>query len=292
MRVLIVLGLVWSLSAGAKLQNVEVNGYYNVRLEEREAAVIQTLNKNNPEEFPPAIRFNGVTTLKQVVIPSFFTKSGDAHRTFLAFYTGCPGLAKNLSPDVCLSVTVDGSRAFQCNASEPGWQLRLVDLQPWADKTVNIGFELLSCPSLDQYVLALPRLITCFGPYYAGSGGITIRDTRKGKEDRLFEVPQGIGISWEDNRIPESSLVLARVNCLTPARVGLDCSRSGRVEWTCQPGKQWLGMPVEKREGSIQVGVYVVNGEVDRGPFDIVPDFTKEDRPLLEKFGHPAPAKP
>lgn len=166
------------------------------------------------------------------------------------------------------------------------WQLRVIDLAPWEGQTVKLRIYAVSLAPVDGTLqLAFARLIGWHGPYYTGSGGLMAPGPhgrsimpKADTEGRSFG-------SYNDYRIDPAKmsappLMLTQIDCIEPSRIVAE-SHEVRYVADFYRGVYWMALPLgtipEARFGCME-------GTVERGRVDIIPDFTAGDGPELDRM--------
>lgn len=276
--VAVVLSIV-AFTSAAELQNVCVNGWSSLIRKENRIAEVYPINVEAANE-PQYIRIQGEDfpwsgVQKDIQIPE------TQHQTFLCFYSKLSANKADARPHY-LAIVVDGYRAFQGDIKESDWQLKFVDLNPWRGKTVSIRFHTFSrSGEVTDIAIGLPRVVVCDGPLYAGIGGL-FSPNRSGhgmclalsKESSSYKQD----LDLKDETMPEPALLLTRVDCLTDAQIHIAASGGGEKIVFGSPGYNWLAIPFAKDDAEgYWFQLYTVEGEVERGPIDLIPNFLVGD---------------
>lgn len=169
------------------------------------------------------------------------------------------------------------------------WQTRIVDLTPWEGETVDISLRAASLrpDTAPPLLVARVRMLTWYGPYYGGIGGLNTGPGPHGMpmltnhpEDyrgRLTGFPN-IRISFDDMSAPP--LMLARIDCIEDTTILLSSGKNFSRNQLYR-GMNWLTIPLDSERN---FGMGGVKGRAEQGPVDIIPDFTLNDAPELDRM--------
>ena len=282
--------------AEAELQNV--NGFYILPETERFVRTKPLTQKGDAEsqrvvEANWYINLDSGTswfraTLPKVTVPDVpCPKSHPAlGRIALNFYYGVPGWSADTPREGDLIVDINGYQVFNAPLTEPGWHPRLVDLRPWAGEVVNITFRgawMTGEPS--PVVIALARIVAWHGPYSDGStGGIRIQNSGHGGRSILVVSPEraeklSLSFGVDGTLFKEGPLLVECFDVYRPSRLLI---KSTSYEYTAslKEGRYWLPLPLAA-EDRPYAGVWVLEGDVERGPIDIIPNFMANDADYL-----------
>lgn len=127
----------------------------------------------------------------------------------------------------------------------------------------------------DAVVLAVPRLVTWFGPYYEGSGGLSAGTGPHGmpyaSSAQVWNIRTG-------TLPPDQLLAVFRFDALSPATVQLS-SAVDAVTTAVGEGFHWLPIVLG---ADAEVRQEITNGVAERGEVDLIPNFMADDRKALK----------
>lgn len=279
-------------AATAELQNVIINGYYSMKEESRVANVFPVALDDSGQAVTHLRMVSGEwckqacsAYLRKVAIPARLTPDSyrEEARVFLSLYIGRPA---GPSGEMDFTVTVGGRepyvpdyRAYTGLVSEPGWHPIMIDIGPWAGQQVALSFKAAWLEGeARELIVGLPRLVASHGPYYEGSGGLSIGPYYHGRgsigpaSEHRFEL--------DGTRMNGGPLA---IECVDAIKVSTMRVQSDVQEYatTLSPGLHWLPLqlPVQS-ECNVSVGC--IEGVAERGPVDIVTNFMVNDKALLE----------
>ncbi len=274
-----------AFSSHAELQNVVVNGNYSVNDEDRFVR-ISNLSGDRGRISPNYLTLPAVG-IQNVKIPLAPTprQYPNLGRVFLSFHVGVPQWKEGNTERMELRVLVDEYPAFTRQFTEPGWHTCLVDMAPWAGQNVHLQFRSGWIDGASkEVIIALPRLAAWHGPLYEGHGGLGYRSTYHGYSplgraapDWMNEDVESLGgsVKVDSSTWRTNGLLVARVDCLVPSAV---LTRSGEqtVVTNLPSGYHWL--PIRLSPGPTpRFSVEILEGLVERGPLDLIPNFMSHD---------------
>jgi len=284
--------------AVAELQNVIVNGYFSLPESERFVHVtyLPLHDQGAPRSFEPetkrlvldAVGHNNreyYGRFLHVPIPERPSPKSYAQwgRVALSFYFSVPEWTDDSIRDGDLMVDINGHQEFSTSLNGPGWQPRLVSLGLWTGETVNITFSgaWMEGEPL-PVVIALPRIVAWHGPYYEGRGGINVIGPHGGRSvsvlsDPLTELRPKVSV--DGTLIHGGPLAIETFSVYHPSKLQFE---STIYEYSASPreGSYWMLLPLAP-EKDPKGGVWALEGEVEAGAIDVIPNFMVNDAEYL-----------
>lgn len=282
----------------AELQNIVVNGFYSLPESERLVQVINLpqhqdggVSNNVPEMESLVLTPFGYNNrgysggYKQVTIPERPRPKSYPNygRVALFFYFGVPGWTDGSPRDGDLMVHINGQRMFSTSLTGSEWQPRLVSLRSGVGEYVDIDFwgAWMEGDPL-PVVIALPRIVAWHGPYYQGSGGLSIIGPHGGRTVSNYYEPD-LDWQWElsidGTQVERSPLMVEVFHVYRPADLLL---KSATYEYTAslREGSYWMPLPLPP-VNEPGASVYALRGKVESGAVDIIPNFMADDAEYL-----------
>ena len=294
-RILVASLMLIAGGATAELQNVIINGTYSMKEESRVANV-----------FPVALDDSGRTIthirmetsewseqaysayLRKVAIPARLTPDSyrEEARVFLSLYIGRPA---GPAGEMDFAVTVSGYQPFVSTyrvytglVTEPGWHPIMIDMGPWAGQQVDLAFQAAWLEGDAQaLIVGLPRLIASHGPASDGGGGLSMGPYYHGRGS--LGSTGGPTFHLDGARMKGGPLAIACVDAIKISTVRLQSELQDYTA-TLSPGLHWLPLqlPVQS-ETKVTLGC--IEGIVQRGFIDVIPNFMVNDKEILERLG-------
>ncbi len=281
--------------ASAELQNVVFNGNYSLKDESRVAHVSPVVLDNSGNasghirmETSELIGHNSsFAYVQKVAIPARLTPKSyqNLARVFLSIYIGRPS---GPSGDMDFAVTVSGHettvppyRVYTGLILEPGWHPILIDMGPWAGQVVNLSFQAAWLEGNAQdVILGLPRLVACHGPSYEGSGGLSSGPHYHGRGS--IHRKGGCTVHVDGTVMEGGPLMLERFDVIKSATMHMQSELQDYTA-TLLPGFHWLPLqlPIQS-ECKVLTGC--IEGVVEQGPIDVIPNFMIDDKARLESI--------
>ena len=286
--ILLVLLLLPGSLAQAELQNVIINGYYAQNDPDRRVQVSEILPPQQIwllEQNPLGTRSsNSLMTMIQVPEQPKVNAYQDQVRVALFFYVK-RGPSAEPDPSLECIVKLNSHQAAFFRAPDE-WQPRVVDLDLWLGEEVRLdiwGAWLEHSPQ--SLMIALPRLLVWHGPYYEGRGGLGSPGPHRMPIMPKLGQLQGHSGHWREFRVaPEAMtgapLLMARVDCVRPTTLHLQ-SEVQDYRAALNRGYHWLPLRLGNPPKAL---LQNVDGVMERGPLDVIPDFTLGDEERLREL--------
>ena len=273
---LVMLGV--SVAAWGELQNVVVNGFFFIPESERSSSIVVELSTES--EAVPLLQTTGWRYRLDVEIPMTASNPGgwnEERHLLLAFYTGRPSGAAEANTDASLIVQVNGQRATAFDRMCSDWTLRLVDVTGWRGQSATIQL-MLSNPSersgdKRRWGIALPRIVETYGPYYWGIGGLGAIGPHG---SYLTSNGDKIGFEVDASKLTAPPLALLWHDIISPSTIRF-ASPVQKVVHTESAGLYCFPL---RLDSSLAYSVEV-DGKVENGRRELVPDFTIGDEAKL-----------
>lgn len=223
--------------------------------------------------------------LEAVAIPARLTPDSypETARVFLSLYIGRPAGPPG---EMDFAVTVSGQqpavssyRVYTGLVTDPGWYPIMIDMGPWAGQKVDLEFQAAWIEGeARELIVGLPRLVASHGPAYDGMGGVGTYPVYHGRSSvgrnggRTFQL--------DSARMNGGPLAIACVDAIKASTVR---AQSAAQEYATRlsPGVHWLPLQLPA-QSDCEVNLGCIEGVVQRGPIDIIPNFMVNDKALLE----------
>lgn len=281
------------LSATADLQNAVVNGYFGGQKDENRLVEtrpafeqanqkIWVLGRKEKDGFFES-SVSGQMNVPGLPLGENYSEEG---RVGLAFYLkrASSGPA---DPSLECFLKLDDFQVIQFPVPDD-WQPRIVDLKPWAGRTVRLWVSSTSLSDgSGEALLALPRLIAWHGPYQNG-GGLMVRGPHGSSQiSNPATTPDGRPIESrtrpfrvDPSKMSAPPLLMTRVDFVTQGTVRLV---SEVEDYTAVMNRGFYWLPL--RMGASPTGqLHNIEGTMESGPMDIIPDFMGDDGAHLREL--------
>jgi len=300
------LSLLLCLTATAELQNVIVNGGYMVNDADRFSRVIQEFTYTKNGLTIPAFRLGppiieatadnqqlshpqNYVALENIMVPEpqKVKDYPDHVRLFFTFYARSVALSKGAQTRLSLITYVNDERALVIDDPGESWRLYLIDMGSNAGNDVSVRFV---APWLARSIdgnldvrvdIALPRIVTWHGPYYAGWGGLSMPGRHGNNQvhgEKNLDFP-----SVKPSDIVGEPLMLRWFDFVERSTLSL-VSSAQDAQYQLPSGIHCIALRLgsDTEKGYVQK---LVDGEVESWAIDIVPDFTRDDDARLLELG-------
>jgi hypothetical protein len=180
-------------------------------------------------------------------------------------------------------VYVNGHQVFRTFLSGPEWQPRIVDLEPWANETVDITFRGAWTEGAPlPVVIALPRIVAWHGPRSDGGGGLRFNGPHGGRavlvSDSIAE-HRRLKLGIDGTLIEGGPLMVQQFDVYRPATLVLESSAYTYTASLCE-GQYWMPLPLPAVDNPDR-SVYALSGMVESGAVDIIPNYMAKDSEYL-----------